>query len=426
MAGMSCMPCSARSIPLSVDSLFRIIDGHSRTLKLKSLYADGADAGISVAESRRLPVVGASLSVGYLGYGYLTDRDFSGGTGIHNPHSNNNFAIEAMQLVYDGGAVSGAVRMAELKAHLSRIDLEQSRQQVRILLLGWLVDMQCVHNRRGVLDENISLARRVLDDMKARYSEGVVLHNDITRYELYLQELELQRDKLCEQLKTINYKLANALGFPGYDTEFIPSLRLGNDAFSLQPEHNWQETALMSNLLLKKASLAVDMSKTDRKIISAGMRPKLSLFAYGRFDSPIVIEVPVLNKNFMYWGAGLNVSFDLSSFYTTKRRVRRADIGVRESMAAYETSAETVRNDVREAYAAYNVALKELATKEKSLQLARQNYDVVNRRYAAGLALVTEMLDAANVKLSSETDRENAAMALLFSCYRLKYITNTL
>lgn len=119
MAGMSCMPCSARSIPLSVDSLFRIIDGHSRTLKLKSLYADGADAGISVAESRRLPVVGASLSVGYLGNGYLTDRDFSGGTGIHNPHSNNNFAIEAMQLVYDGGAVSGRCAWRSLR-HTSR------------------------------------------------------------------------------------------------------------------------------------------------------------------------------------------------------------------------------------------------------------------------------------------------------------------
>ena len=59
----------------------------------------------------------------------------------------------------------------------------------------------------------------------------------------------------------------------------------------------------MSSLTLRKAALAVDLSETGRRIAAAGMKPRVSLYAYGRFDSPIVTEVPVLNKNFMYWGA---------------------------------------------------------------------------------------------------------------------------
>lgn len=423
--GMTSVPCSAKAIHLSADSLFKIIDERSRTLRLASLYAADAAEGVAVARSRRLPVVSASLSVGYLGNGYLTARDFSGGMGIHNPHSNNNFALEAAQVVYDGGAVSGGIRLATLKERMSRLDVEQSRRQVRFMLLGWLTDLQCLHNRRRVLDENIGLARQVVADMKARYDNGVVLGSDIMRYELYLEELQLQREKLCEKLRTTNYRLANALGFPTGDTEFVPGLP-ADSTWTAGTEQSWYETAAMSSLTLRKAALAVDLSETGRRIAAAGMKPRVSLYAYGRFDSPIVTEVPVLNKNFMYWGAGVSVSFDISSFYTTKRRVRQAAWTVSESREAYNVSMENVRNGIKEAYESYKTAAVELRTKEKSLDLARRNYQIISDRYACGLALITEMLDAANMMLDAETGLENARIALLFCRYRMEYVTDIL
>lgn len=263
--GMTSVPCSAKAIHLSADSLFKIIDERSRMLRLASLYAAEASEGVAVARSRRLPVVSASLSVGYLGNGYLTARDFSGGMGIHNPHSNNNFALEAAQVVYDGGAISGGIRLATLKERMSRLDVEQSRRQVRFMLLGWLTDLQCLHNRRRVLDENIALARQVVADMKARYDNGVVLGSDIMRYELYLEELELQREKLCEKLRTTNYRLANALGFPTGDTEFVPGLP-ADSTWTAGTEQSWHETAAMSSLTLRKAALAIDLSETGQPL----------------------------------------------------------------------------------------------------------------------------------------------------------------
>lgn len=121
-------PCASQTVSLTVDSLFRLIDERSRTIKLKSLSIDDADEGAGAARSRRLPSVGVSLSVGYLSNGYLTDRDFSDGMNVRNPHSKNDFAIEAMQVIYSGGAVSGGIRMAELNARMARLDMEQSRQ----------------------------------------------------------------------------------------------------------------------------------------------------------------------------------------------------------------------------------------------------------------------------------------------------------
>lgn len=420
------MSCTAQTVRLSVDSLFHFIDSRSRTLKLKSLCVENAEAGESVARNALLPQITASLSVGYLGNGYLTDRDFGNGMKVYNPHSNNNFAVEAMQVIYSGGAISGGIRMAELNAHLSRLNFEESRQQVRFLLLGWLIDLQCLRNRRRVLDENIVLARRVIDNIRARYDEGVVLQNDITRYELQLQDLQLQREKTDEAVRTTDFRLANALGYPTPETTFVPVLPPMDAASGIKPENDWQQQARVSNLVLQKAQLDIAISETKRRIISADKRPRLSLFAFGKFDSPIVTEVPVLNKNFMYWGFGTGVSFNISSLYTANRRVRQARIAEQESREAYDVGLEHVQDEVQAAYESYRTAETELRTSEKSLELARQNYAIVSDRFENGMALVTDMVDAANVRLSAEIGLENARTMLLFRYYRLKYTTHTL
>jgi len=418
--------CSAQSVSMSVDSLFRLIDDNNRTIRLKSLHVDNAEEGEKVARNQRLPILNTSLSIGYLGNGYLTDRDFSNGMNVRNPHSNNNFALEAMQVVYSGGAISGGIRVAELNSRLAQLDLEESRQQVRFLLLGWLIDLQCLYNRRLVLDENIALARQVLDNMRARYDEGTALQNDITRYEWQLQDLQLQREKTDEALSTTNYRLANALDFEPSVTTIIPELSLIDDTFAIGSENSWQDMALTSNLSLKKAGLGIDMSAAELRIISAEKRPKVSLFAYGKFDSPIVTEVPVLDKNFMYWGFGVNLSLNISSLYTANKRERQARISVDERREAYGLGIENLQDDVKAAYEGYKAAVTELRTKEKGLELARQNYDTVNDRFENGMALITDMVDAANIRLSSEAGLEDARAMLLFCYYRLKYITHTL
>lgn len=419
-------PCRAQTLTLSADSLFNLIDRQNRTIRLKSLYVEDARQGTDVARAQKLPSINASLSVAYLGNGYLTDRDFSDGMKAINPHSHNNFAVEASQIIYSGGAIKGSIALSELNARMAELDLQESRQQVRFLLLGWLIDLQCLHNRRRVLDENITLTQQVLDNMRARFDEGVVLQSDITRYELQLEDLRLQREKTDEAIGTTSYRLANALGLPAEDTVIRPALTPVDPTASIGSESHWQEQALASSLALKKATLGIDASETSLRITGAERRPKIALYAYGRFDSPIVTEVPVINKNFMYWGFGASLTYNISSLYTTRRRERQQRTAVMERRAAYEVGHESLRNDVNAAYEAYRTAVTELRTKEKSVELARQNYDIVSDRFDNGMALITDMVDASNVLLSSQIGMENARTMLLFACYRLKYITNTL
>ena len=63
---------------------------------------------------------------------------------------------------------------------------------------------------------------------------------------------------------------------------------------------------------------------------------------------------------------------------------------------------------------------------KKSVELANQNYDVTSNRYKNDLALLTDMLDASNMKLSADLGLVNARINVVYSFYKMKYITHTL
>ena len=63
---------------------------------------------------------------------------------------------------------------------------------------------------------------------------------------------------------------------------------------------------------------------------------------------------------------------------------------------------------------------------QKSVELARQNYQVVNNRYLNQLALITDMIDATNMKLDAELGEVDARINIAYAYYKMKYIAGQL
>lgn len=65
-----------------------------------------------------------------------------------------------------------------------------------------------------VYEKNIEQTRQVLKDIRAKGNEGIVLKNDITRYELLLSNLELTRTQIENTIVILNNNLTTTLGLP--------------------------------------------------------------------------------------------------------------------------------------------------------------------------------------------------------------------
>lgn len=414
-----------KSYLLTLEQMFSLADENSKALKVEDAAVIEAQQGVKVAKNGYLPDIGISLSASYLGNGYLTDRNFSNGQNVKMPHFGNNFAIEATQLIYGGGAVTNGVVLAKLKEEMACVNREAARSRIHFMLTGFYLDLYKLQNILKVYDKNIELAKMVIEDTKARNAAGVALPNDITRYELQLKNLELARRRVANSIEILNYDLVTMLGLPA-DTQIILDSTLIERAIPTQSMAYWQQLAQTDAHAVKQSALAIKMGERGEKLARSERLPKIAFIAANHFDGPITIEVPVINKNFNYWYVGVGVSFNISSLYKANKRIKQAQYSTALYRRRYDDALEQTSIAVQSDYTKYLEAYDEVATLEKSLQLATENYAVIENRYRNDIALVTDMLDASNQLLDAELQLANARINVIFNYYKLKNTSGNL
>ncbi len=190
-----------------------------------------------------MPDINASLSLSYIGDGFTTKRNFSDYQKAPIPHFGSGIGINITQPVYTGGAVTTAIELAELKSTAARFATDFQKDNLRFRLTGYYLDIYKCMNLRKVVENNIANARRILDEMHARYEQGVALQNDITRYELLVSKLELQLVKIDNTLDILNNNLVVISGMP-QDTRIIPDSTILARALPRDGEHLIKTTLL--------------------------------------------------------------------------------------------------------------------------------------------------------------------------------------
>jgi len=161
-------------------------------------------------------------------------------------------------------------------------------------------------------------------------------------------------------------------------------------------------------------------------MVRAERLPSVALVASNHFDGPITIEVPVIDKNFNYWYVGVGVSYKLSSLYKSGKNIKRARLDTELNRRRKEDVLEQTSLAVQADYTRYMEAYDEVATLEKNVQLAKENYGVIETRYRNDIALVTEMLDASNQLLDAELQLVNSRINVIFNYYKLKNTSGNL
>ena len=134
----------------------------------------------------------------------------------------------------------------------------------------------------------------------------------------------------------------------------------------------------------------------------------------------------MVNTNFHYWYVGIGINYNLSSLYKTNRKVKEARFATAQARKAAQLVKEEMEIAVNAAYTKFAESFDIYNTQKKSVTLATENYDVVNKRYLNDLVLITDMLDATTEKLNAELQLENAHATILFNYFKLCHLTNQL
>lgn len=404
----------------TIEDLFEVAEANSAQLRPSLSAEEEARREISVARSGRLPDIEANLSLSYIGDGFTTKRNFSDYQKAPIPHFGNAFGLNITQPVYTGGAISAGIEMAELKSTASRYAIELQRDNIRFQLTGFYLDIYKCVNLRSVVENNIMQARKVLEEMNARYEQGTALQNDITRYELLVSNLELQLVKINNTLTILNRNLVVTAGL-GDNIEVVPDSTILARSLPSVGEDWWQQSAESESPTLKLARSGVDISRKAETLVKSDRLPKIGIQAGWSIDGPILVEVPPINRNLSYWYVGIGVSYNISSLYKSNKSLSKSRAATQTALDHLEAARENVSLGVRADYVRYMEAYEELKTQQKSVELAEKNYRTTSTRYSEGMALITDMLDAANSKLDAEQMLVNARINIIYYYYKLLF-----
>ena len=431
---------------MTLTTLYNLADQQSQMVKVSEVALQAADEGVATAKSALLPSVDLSIQGSYTGNAFMLSRGFSSngttdyivpGVGVvpiangkqDTPHWGNSFTAQVSQVVYAGGAIRSGIRMAELGREMAELDVEKNRQEVRFLLTGYYLDLCKLGNQVEVVRQNIALTHKEIEQMKARRGEGTVLQNDITRYEFQLQSLELTLTKLIDASTIINHLLVTTLHLPE-QTVIVPDKNeLDTDINALSAiaaQETWQQAASDNNIGIHQATVATNLAKQKVKQAKAASLPSVAVVAENQFFGPYTQDLIPKDCNVNVWFVGIGVKFSLGSLWKNKHNIRKARIEHRQSQEALALAREGVENGVQANYTNLLTSYTEVKTQQKQVELANQNYSVVQNRYQNDLALLTDMVDASNMKLSAEMALVNARSSMLYHFYKLKYVTNTL
>jgi outer membrane protein TolC len=294
-----------------------------------------------------------------------------------------------------------------------------------LLVAANYLDLGRLYNQRKVFEANILLAQDRLKNIQKLYNQGMVTLNDIIRSELQLSNLNLSLQVLNNNINILNNRLTTAVGLPG-KMMIVPDTSLHSKNPSANSLSFYLQEALQYQPSIQIAKMGTRLVEKSLDITKAEKSPAASIYAGNNLARPLTSGGTPVDKYSNGWQLGLSLSFDISSLYKTDKKLKFGALQIEQSKEAEVLQKQNAELAVNAAYIKYNEAISQQNTLEKNKELAEENYRIIEKKYLNQMALIIDMLDAANAKLDADLQYTNSQINVLYTYYTLLNTTGRL
>jgi outer membrane protein TolC len=296
-------------------------------------------------------------------------------------------SVSLTQNILDFGRTSSQVGISKYNLESARSDLTATRDTIVLNVKQAYYGVLLAGRNRDVAADVLKQFELHLDQAKGFYEVGVRAKIDVLRAEVDLSNAKLGLIRAGNALKIAWVTLNNAMGVPDAPPYLIED-----------------------NLLFQPYAITLE-DATARALVN---RPELKSLAARRQAAEANIGLaqsghyPVLSGNAGYtwvgeqkisplesgWSAGVALTVPLFSGFLTSHQVAEARSNLYVLRADEESFRQQVLLEVRQAYLNLEEARESISTAELAVLQAKENLDLANGRYAAGVGSPVEVSDA--------------------------------
>jgi outer membrane protein len=408
--------CDCSSPPLLLPEAIRFALENNPRLRAALATIERARGQEAVAFAPFLPQI--DLLNRFVATGKSTVPGAPGPTGAVNPSVIGHYDVYQSELqlqwtLYDFGRTAGRYGQASLREKITRLQALRAKETVAFdVATAYLQVLEGVAFRR-IAVQTVRRAEAVLEDVRARKEGGVALRDDVLRGEVQLSE---SRDSLvrAEDAEiTALARLNNAMGRDAsLPLKLDDGLSPGRFAASLAA---CLQRAATQRPEVGVARDRVAVAQFGRVAAKGEFLPSLTMKgSLGRIEGENVVGG---------WQEGIGIQLNVPLYRGGANRgnLRSADADITQALA----DAQGVLNDIS---LEVTVAHRGVVSAQARVELARPAVEqsaealrIVRRRYRAGTATPTDVIDAETARTRAEQRYVSARIESLSALARLAY-----
>jgi TolC family type I secretion outer membrane protein len=358
---------------------------------------NAAGARVAQSASSYLPQVRAST-------GYSRNQSTSIlGESITKDYTTS---LSVNQTLYDFGRTGHAYDVARAGRRSLELDQERVVQDV-------ILNVKQAYFALLASDKLVTVSQKSLDQAESHYRQAQAFFRagskpkyDVTRTEVEVNNARLELINARNSAKISRITLNNAMGTdPGVDISVEDVLSEPAEVSSLEQA---LAEALKNKPELLKADTDIQAAQDRVKAEQSNYLPSVS--ANGSYSWSTGTAEGSFPKQDIgnSWNAGIMLSIPLFEGGLTRGRVSEARANLLVLEAQRDSLRQSILLEVNRAFADMESATARVDVMQTSLKKARENLDLAQGRYEAGVGPYIEVTDAQVASLKAETDHVQA------------------
>ena len=291
------------------------------------------------------------------------------------------------QLIYDFGRTANTVKINRENRSASEQDLQTTIQtvvlNVKQTYYGVLQALALIKVAEDTLDQN----QKRLEQAKGFYEAGTRPKIEVTNAEVNLANVQLALIRAKNNYQVARATLNNAMGLRE-DLNFAIE-----ESLEIKPKGIALEEILHSAYARRPEILQIKARQRSQEasveLARSSYYPTLSGNASNlyRTDRP--------PRDFVWdWSFGATLTVPIFSGFSTPNQIAEAKANLKNLEAQEETLRQNIRLEAEQAYLSRKEAMERITVTEKTLDQAKENYDLASGRYQVGVGQPLEITDA--------------------------------
>jgi TolC family type I secretion outer membrane protein len=320
-------------------------------------------------------------------------------------------SLSMNQTLYDFGKTGNAYDAARFSTQSTERDAERVSQEVVLNVKQSYYALLAAKKLVEVAQKTVEQTESHLKQAEAFFRSGSKPRYDVTRAEVEVNNANLGLINAKNGVRIRTIALNNAMGLdPGRSTEIVQALPAVPALPTLEQA---QIDALKNRPDMKRMEADIDAARSRVRAEQSNYLPTLSANAAYNWANGSTETGPFLGTMFKgdvqnSWNAGIFLTLPLFQGGLTKGRVSEARANLLALEAQRDMMKQSILLEVNQAFADLESASARVDVMEKTLQKARENLDIAQGRYKAGVGPYIEITDAQLSSVNSETDHIKA------------------